>query len=102
MRNIPPIMETHFRYLEMESMYLVARENRSAIIRNGIASPREKTARRNPPCIAVADVPASRRTEPKIGPTQGVQPNANVPPIKRDDEGLPSVSHLGIGIRLSL
>jgi len=80
----------------------VALEKASAIRRNGMARPIEKTVSITPPVKAVPLVPAKRRIEPRIGPTHGVQPSANVPPIKSELEGLPSVSHFGIGISLSV
>jgi len=80
----------------------VALEKASAIKRNGMARPTEKTVSITPPVKAVPLVPAKRRMEPRIGPTHGVHPSANVPPIKRELEGLPSVSQEGMGMRLSL
>jgi len=61
----------------------------AAIIRNGTASPREKTERRNAPCPTVVDAAASVKIDPKIGPTHGVQPKANVAPKMRELVGLP-------------
>ena len=79
----------------------MAFEKASAMIRNGIAKPTEKTVSINPPVKAVPDVPARRRIDPRIGPTHGVHPRAKVPPINRELDGLPRVNHEGIGIFLS-
>ena len=101
-KNTPPTIETALRYFEIFSIYTVAFEKRAAMARNGSASPAENTVSIIPPWSAVPDVPARRRTEPKMGPTHGVQPKAKAPPIKIELEGVPSVNHLGMGMRFSV
>ena len=48
-RNTPPIIDTHFKYFEIFSMYFVAREKAMEIRRNGIARPAENTVNSNAP-----------------------------------------------------
>lgn len=88
-RKSPPIIEIILRYLFNFEIYFDAEPIPAAIMRNGIASPREKTERRNAPCPTVAVVVASVRMDPRIGPTHGVQPKANVAPKIVELSGLP-------------
>src|SRR5262249_3579391 len=50
----------------------------------GSASPAEYAERSATPVDTVSAVPASERIEPRIGPTHGVQPMANVTPTSHD------------------
>ena len=66
-----------------------------AISKKGIASPPENMVSSNPPCNAVAEVEASRRTDPRIGPTHGVHPKAKAEPRIREFTGLPRSKMVG-------
>lgn len=100
-KNIPPIIDTHFKYLVIFSTYIVAFEKTRAIKMKGIANPAENTVRSKAPCNTVVVVDAKRSIEPRIGPTQGVQPNANAAPIASELDGLPIFRNDGIFILLS-
>lgn len=73
-----------------------------ATSKNGTARPNEKTLSSNAPCPTVVDADASNKIEPRIGPTQGVQPNANVAPKINELNGCPGVKNLPTDIRFSL
>src|SRR3989344_9267199 len=89
MRNVPPIAEITLRYLLNFAIEFDAEPMPAAMMRNGTASPREKTERRKAPWPTVADAAASVSIEPKTGPAHGVQPKANVAPKIRELIGLP-------------
>lgn len=98
-KNIPPTLCVHLSTLDNVRTYCDAWPTTSASSKKGIASPREKMKRRNPPAKAVVDVEARNNTEPKIGPMHGVQPSPNVAPIIIELAGLPALKRLRIGIR---
>ena len=68
---------------------LLAAEKAKAKAKNGIARPKEKTDNRNAPSKAVEEVEVNRSIDPKLGPTQGVQPRAKADPAAKDVVGLP-------------
>ena len=55
-----------------------------ATIRNGTASPREKTASNNAPAPTLPDAVAISKIEPRIGPIQGVHPTPNAIPSNKE------------------
>jgi len=64
----------------------------TAISKNGIASPSEKTDNKRPPWKTVARCAANVRILPRIGPTHGVHPKANVVPKIKELSGFPGVN----------
>ena len=63
-----------------------------AIKRNGMASPSEKTESRSAPWVTVAVEVARNNIDARIGPTQGVHPNAKVAPKINELDGVPGLS----------
>ena len=55
----------------------------SAVSKNGTASPAEYTANSNIPLAIVSLAAASANTAVRIGPMQGVHPNANAKPRRK-------------------
>ena len=49
---------------------------------NGIACPKDYQIKSKIPLLILSSVAANTKIEPKIGPMQGVQPNAKAIPIK--------------------
>lgn len=88
-KNMPPIKDITFRYLENLLIYSPADPIPAAMSRNGITNPEEKISSSNAPWSAVAEVEASKRTEPRIGPTHGVQPKANAAPRIKELSAFP-------------
>lgn len=68
----------------------------AAISKNGIASPAEKIVSNNPPWSALVEVEANKSTEPKIGPTHGVHPNAKALPKMNELDARPRFSKAGV------
>src|SRR3989344_1521351 len=88
-RNMPPTFSTIPKYLENDFIFSLADPIPTAIKRNGVPNPNEKTVRSNPPCHTFDVVEASIKIDPKIGPTQGVQPKANEEPRRNELNGSP-------------
>jgi len=85
-----------FKYLEILFIYLDADPIPRAIRRKGIANPSENTDRRNAPWATLVELAARVRIVPNIGPTQGVQPKANVAPKMKELLGVPGFNDLRI------
>ena len=86
---MPPIFSTISKYLENDFILSCRDPIPEAINKNGKARPSEKTDNNKAPCQMVDVVDASIRIDPKIGPTQGVHPNANERRRRNELKGLP-------------
>ncbi len=86
----PLTIEIGLRYFAILARNFWLLPTEAAIKRNGTASPSEKIASKNAPSRTVAELAVRRRTEAKIGPTQGVQPKAKAEPKRKELIGVPS------------
>ena len=92
---MPPTNEMIGRERESVLIVWLACATPAAITKKGTARPTENTPSKKAPCQAVVVEDAKKSTEPKIGPTQGVQLNANVAPKKKELQGLPGFKNEG-------
>ncbi len=97
-KNIPPIMEMAFIQRNKLLTWRDAEPMPAAMAKNGRANPRENTLKRRAPCKVVVDVEASNNIEPKIGPTQGVHPNAKALPKTNEFTVRPLPNRAGVFI----
>lgn len=83
-RKNPPIVEKILRYFDILGMNLKLELTKSDNKIKGTARPAEKIARSRAPFRAVAEVVAKTKIAPKIGPTQGVQPELKAAPKMKE------------------
>ncbi len=96
MSNTPPIDEKTVSTLPHLEKKALALSISSAVSMNGTASPSEKIPSKIAPWMTVAAVDAKSSTVPRMGPMQGLQPNANSAPIRSELSHRPTERNFGI------
>lgn len=95
------MIDTTFKYFVILARYSEAEPMPAAIKRNGTASPKENTPKRNAPCPTVVEVAASVKMAPNTGPTHGVHPKAKAEPKITELKGFPGLMNLAAWICFS-